>query len=140
MAKATFKVEVLTPEGEVFNDEVEMLSTRTTVGSIGVLANHTPLLGMLEPTELRLYRSETDIVRFAQGEGYIQVGENKALVLVEDALEPGALDVAELRDKLQTATAEADAAESGTEAQRRALRDKRRWEAFLEVAGGDSAA
>jgi len=140
MAKATFQVEVLTPEGEVFNEQVEMLSTRTTVGSIGVLANHTPLLGMLEPTELRLYRSESDIVRFAQGEGYIQVGDNKALVLVEDALEPTALDVAELRDKLATATAEAEAAEPGTEAQRRALRDKRRWEAFLEVAGGDSAA
>ena len=110
------------------------------MGSIGVLANHTPLLGMLEPTELRLYRSESDIVRFAQGEGYIQVGDNKALVLVEDALEPSALDVAELRDKLSTATAEAEAAEPGTEAQRRALRDKRRWEAFLEVAGGDGAA
>ena len=77
-----------------------MLSTRTTIGSIGVLANHTPLLGMLEPTELRLYRSETDIVRFAQGEGYIQVGDNKALVLVEEALAPEDLDVAELRDKL----------------------------------------
>jgi F-type H+-transporting ATPase subunit epsilon len=140
MAKATFQVEVLTPEGEVFNEQVEMLSTRTTVGSLGVLANHTPLLGMLEPTELRLYRSESDIVRFAQGEGYIQVGDNKALVLVEDALEPTALDVAELRDKLATATAEAQAAEPGTEAQRRALRDKRRWEAFLAVAGDDSAA
>ena len=140
MAKATFQVEVLTPEGEVFNEQVEMLSTRTTVGSLGVLANHTPLLGMLEPTELRLYRSESEIVRFAQGEGYIQVGDNKALVLVEDALEPTALDVAELRDKLATATAEAQAAEPGTEAQRRALRDKRRWEAFLEVAGADSAA
>ena len=140
MAKATFQVEVLTPEGEVFNEQVEMLSTRTTVGSIGVLANHTPLLGMLEPTELRLYRSDSDIVRFAQGEGYIQVGDNKALVLVEDALEPTALDVAELRDKLATATAEAEAAETGTEAQRRALRDKRRWEAFLEVAGADSSA
>ena len=139
MAKATFQVEVLTPEGEVFNEQVEMLSTRTTVGSLGVLANHTPLLGMLEPTELRLYRSESDIVRFAQGEGYIQVGDNKALVLVEDAFEPGALDVAELRDKLRTATAEAEAAEPGTEAQRRALRDKRRWEAFLSVAGDDSA-
>ena len=140
MAKATFQVEVLTPEGEVFNEQVEMLSTRTTVGSLGVLANHTPLLGMLEPTELRLYRSESDIVRFAQGEGYIQVGDNKALVLVEDALEPTALDVAELRDKLATATAEAESAEPGTEAQRRALRDKRRWAAFLAVAGGDSPA
>ena len=54
MARTAFKVEVLTPEGEVFNDEVEMVSTRTTVGSIGILANHQPLLGMLEPTDGRL--------------------------------------------------------------------------------------
>ena len=64
MARTKFRVEVLTPEGEVFNDEVEMVSTRTTVGSIGVLAHHQPLLGMLEPTELRLYKSESDIERF----------------------------------------------------------------------------
>jgi F-type H+-transporting ATPase subunit epsilon len=73
MARTPFKVEVLTPEGEVFSDEVEMVSTRTTVGSIGVLANHQPLLGLLEPTELRLYKSESDVERFAQAEGYLQV-------------------------------------------------------------------
>ena len=55
--------------GEVFSEEVEMLSTRTTVGSIGILANHEPVLATLVEAELRLYRSETDIVRFAQGEG-----------------------------------------------------------------------
>ncbi|MCU0258477.1 MAG: ATP synthase F1 subunit epsilon [Solirubrobacteraceae bacterium] len=136
MARTPFRVEILTPEGEVFNEEVEMLSTRTAVGSLGVLANHTPLLGMLEPTELRLYRSETEIVRFAQGEGYIQVGENRALVLVEDAIRPEDLDAADLQDKLRNATAEVEAAETGTEAQRRALRDQRRWQAFLAVAGG----
>ena len=81
MARTKFRVEVLTPEGEVFNDDVEMVSTRTEVGSIGVLANHTPLLGLLEPTELRLYRSEDDIVRFAQGEGYLQVRKHFALIL-----------------------------------------------------------
>ena len=47
MARTPFQVEVLTPEGEAFNDEVEMVSTRTPVGSIGILANHQPLLGML---------------------------------------------------------------------------------------------
>ena len=137
MAKTRFRVEVLTPEGEVFNEEVEMLSTRTTVGSVGVLANHTPLLGMLEPTELRLYRSDTDIVRFAQGEGYIQIGDNKALVLVEEALRPVDLNVAEIQEKLQRAEAEASSAESHSEAEKVALRDKRRWEAFLRVAGGE---
>ena len=138
MAKTKFRVEVLTPEGEVFNEEVEMLSTRTEVGSIGILAGHQPLLGMLAPTELRLYRSDNDIVRFAQGEGYLQVRNQFALVLVEDAIKPEDLDVAELREKLARATAEADQAEDHSEAQRRAQRDKRRWEAFLAVAGADA--
>ncbi len=62
MAHTKFGVEVLTPEGEVFNEEVEMVSTRTVIGSIGILANHEPLLAMLDPTELRLYRSDSDIV------------------------------------------------------------------------------
>ena len=87
MARSSFPVEVLTPEGEVWNGEVEMLSTRTTTGSVGVLANHSPLMAILEPTELRLYQSETDVVRFAQAEGYLQVVNNSALVLVEDAIE-----------------------------------------------------
>ena len=69
MAFATFKVEVLTPEGEVFNDDVELLSTFTSVGSIGIRAHHQPLLAMLDPTELRLYKSESEVVRYAQGEG-----------------------------------------------------------------------
>ncbi len=92
MARTKFPVEVLTPEGEVFSDEIEMLSTRTSVGSIGVLANHEPVLAMLEPTELRLYRSDSEIVRFAQAEGYLQFAENRALVLVEEAIAPDALD------------------------------------------------
>ena len=88
MAHTKFPVEVLTPEGAVFSDEVEMISTVTTVGSIGMLAGHEPVLAMLEPTELRLYRSETEIVRYAQGEGYLQFADNRALVLVEEAVPP----------------------------------------------------
>jgi F-type H+-transporting ATPase subunit epsilon len=87
MARTKFPVEVLTPEGVVFDEEVEMVSTRTASGSIGILAGHEPVLATLEPTELRLYRSETDIVRFAQGEGYLQFAENRALVLVQEATE-----------------------------------------------------
>jgi F-type H+-transporting ATPase subunit epsilon len=136
VARTPFKVEVLTPEGEVFNDEVEMLSTRTVVGSIGILANHQPLLAMLDPTELRLYKSESDIVRFAQGEGYLQVGSEGALVLVQDAEEPDSLDAGDLRDRLQTAERELEQAEDGSEAERAAQRDKRRWEAFLRIAEG----
>jgi F-type H+-transporting ATPase subunit epsilon len=136
MARTPFKVEVLTPEGEVFSDEVEMVSTRTTVGSIGILANHEPLLGLLEPTELRLYRSESEIERFAQGEGYIQVGADGVLVLVEEAMPPEQLDASDLQDRLRRAEEAAERAEDGSEEQRRAQRDRKRWEAFLRIAGG----
>ena len=136
MARTPFKVEVLTPEGEVFSDEVEMVSTRTTVGSIGILANHEPLLGMLEPTELRLYRSETEFDRFAQGEGYIQVGAEGVLVLVEEALAPDQLDTSDLQDRLRRAEEAAERAEEDSEERSRAQREVKRYEAFLEVAGG----
>ena len=134
MARTKFPVEVLTPEGEVFSDEIEMLSTRTAVGSIGVLANHEPVLAMLEPTELRLYRSDSDIVRFAQAEGYLQFADNRALVLVEEAIAPDALDRQTFEQRLKEAHESAERAEDGTEQQARAQRDVRRYEAFLAVA------
>ncbi len=134
MARTKFPVEVLTPEGEVFKDEIEMLSTRTSVGSIGVLANHAPLLAQLEPTELRLYRSESEIVRFAQAEGYLQFSENHALVLVEEAIAPDALDRAAFETRLGDSQAAAERAEEGSEEKARALRDAKRYEAFLSVA------
>jgi F-type H+-transporting ATPase subunit epsilon len=113
-----------------------MISTRTAIGSIGILANHAPLLAMLDPTELRLYRSDSEIVRFAQSEGYIQVAENRALLLVEEAHEPDALDAAQLRDRLQQAESELEGAGEDSEKRRVAERDKRRWEAFLRIAEG----
>jgi F-type H+-transporting ATPase subunit epsilon len=85
VARSKFPVEVLTPEGIVFDEEVEMVSTRTSAGSVGILANHEPVLATLEEAELRLYRSETDVVSFKQGEGYLQFAENRALVLVQEA-------------------------------------------------------
>jgi F-type H+-transporting ATPase subunit epsilon len=136
MAHKKFRVEVLTPEGELFNDEVEMVSTRTTTGSIGVLADHAPVLAMLDPTELRLYKTESEVVRFAQAEGYMQVGENHALLLVQEAHAPSQLDAADLRERLRQAESELESAGEDTERQRVAQRNKRRWERFLRIAEG----
>ncbi len=134
-----FRVEVLTPEGSVFEDEVTMVSTRTEIGSIGIRARHQPLLGMLVPTELRLYRSEDDIVRYAQGEGYVQVSADGVLLLVEEAQTPDELDVADLREKLKVAEDGLSSSGEGTEERKRCSRDKRRWETFLRIAGDGGA-
>jgi F-type H+-transporting ATPase subunit epsilon len=137
MARTPFRTEVLTPEGSCFDEEVVQVSTRTTTGSIGILARHQPLLGILEPTELRLYRSESDIVTYAQGEGYVQVSPEGVLILVEEAHPPDSLDLADLRDKLSNAEEALSSAEPDSEEQRRAARAKRRWEAFIRIAEGD---
>jgi F-type H+-transporting ATPase subunit epsilon len=150
-----FPVEVLTPEGEVFNDEVEMLSTRTTVGEVGVMANHAPLLATLDPAELRLHLSESETKRFAQGEGYLQVFANHALVLVEECTEPERIDREAQRAKLRKAeevleridqealkqrvreartTVERDEARELTAEYDNALADRKRAETFLRLA------
>jgi F-type H+-transporting ATPase subunit epsilon len=135
MARNSFPVEVLTPEGKVFEDEVEMVSTRTTTGSIGVLANHAPLMAILEPTELRLYKSDSDVVRFAQGEGYLQVVDNTALVLVEEAIAPDEMDRSAFEARLKEARDAAERADEGSEERARAEREVKRYEAFLAVGG-----
>jgi F-type H+-transporting ATPase subunit epsilon len=136
MARSSFPVEVLTPEGKVFEDEVEMVSTKTTTGSIGILANHAPLMAILEPTELRLYKSDSDVVRFAQGEGYLQVVENSALVLVEEAIAPDDIDRSAFESRLKEARDAVERAEEDSEERSRAEREVKRYEAFLEVGSG----
>lgn len=136
MAHASFPVEVLTPEGQVFAGDVEMVSTRTSVGSIGILAHHQPLLGMLEPAELRLHRTESDVVRFAQAEGYVQVSPEGVLLLVEEAVPADRIDTAEQQERLRRAEEELSSCEEGTEQHRVAARARRRAETFLRIAGG----
>jgi F-type H+-transporting ATPase subunit epsilon len=140
MARNPFPVEVLTPEGKIFDDEVEMVSTRTGTGSLGVLANHAPLMAMLEPTELRLYTSgsenpgSADYESYAQGEGYLQVVDNSALIIVEDAVKPEDLDKSELESRLSDAESARDDAEEDSEELRRAEREIARAKAFIRIA------
>src|ERR1700733_3801146 len=96
-------VEVLTPEGEVFEGEVRQLSTRTEVGEIGVLANHAPLLAALRPTVLRLHVSDSETKRYAQSHGWLQIYGNRARLLVEEALDPESLDAGALKEQLSDA-------------------------------------
>jgi F-type H+-transporting ATPase subunit epsilon len=100
-----------------------------------VLANHAPLMGILEPTELRLYKSESDVEKFAQGEGYLQVVDNVALVLVEEAIPPDDLDKSDIESRLKDAENSLQDAEEDSEEFRRCERNVKRYKAFLDVAG-----
>ena len=131
-----FEVEVLTPEGEVFNGEVSQVSTRTAVGEIGILANHAPLLAALKPTELRLHVGDSETKTYAQAHGWLQVFGNHARLLVEEAIAPEDLDAAALKEQLSDAEQRFSEAEEGSGAQGRAAKDRDRAEAFLAISQG----
>jgi F-type H+-transporting ATPase subunit epsilon len=137
MAEHNVSVRVLTPEGEVFDGEVQQLSTRTAVGEIGILANHVPVLARLRPTELRLHMPDGEVRRWAQAEGWLQVFANRATVLVGEAIPPENLDSGELRGRIEDADARLRESEQGSGAWTQAQKDKDRAEAFLQVAGAE---
>jgi F-type H+-transporting ATPase subunit epsilon len=133
----TFPVEVLTPEGEVFNGDVVQLSTRTMVGEVGILANHAPMLAALTPTELRLKISDSETKRYAQSHGMLQVFGNRAQVLVEQATVPEDLDAAVLESELADAKQRFSEAPEDSAARQRAAKDRERAETFLRIAQGN---
>lgn len=136
----TFQVDVLTPEGPVFEGEVFQLSARTVAGEVGVRARHVPMLARLVPAELRLYATQAEFnadgggTRYAAVEGWLEVFANKATVLIGEAVPPDQLDAADQRERLRGAEQRLEEAEEGTAAYEAAERDLARAEAFLAIA------
>ncbi|MGD9737720.1 MAG: ATP synthase F1 subunit epsilon [Solirubrobacterales bacterium] len=135
-AEHMIDVEVLTPEGEVFEGEARMVSTRTEVGEIGILANHAPLLAALRPTELRLKVSDSETKRYAQAHGWLQIFGNRARLLVEEAIAPEDLDAGVLKEQLSDAEQRLRESDEESAEFARAQKDKDRAEAFLSIAQG----
>jgi F-type H+-transporting ATPase subunit epsilon len=132
----TLEAQVLTPEGEVFSGELTQLSTRTTMGEIGILARHAPMVARLVPAELRLHPPGEEVQRYAQGEGWLEVFANRARVLIAEAVPPDQLDAGDLRERLEEAEQRLSDAEEGSSAHDMAEREKRRFETFLQIAEG----
>ena len=133
MAHPQFQAEVLTPEGKVYEGDVEQVSTRTGVGEVGILAHHAPMLARLVPAELRIHVSEGDVQRYAQGEGWIEVFANRARVLISEAVPVDRLDAGDLRERLREAEQRVSDAEEDSEAREQAERERVRLEAFLKI-------
>ena len=131
---ATFPIEVMTPEGPAFKGEVEMISTRTAIGSLGIKANHQPIMTMLEVSELRLHMEDGEVQRYAQAEGYLQMTENEALLLVEEAIPADQLNIDDLRAKLGEAESRLEKAETASAAEERAKKDVARYTLYLAIA------
>ena len=115
MAGKTFELSLVTPEGAAFEGEVEMLVVPGDAGEIGVLARHAPLVAMLKAGSTRIYRDRDsgEVVEFATGAGFFKVEQDRALALVEDAVDARQIDSARAQEQLEEAKAELDRVESG---------------------------
>ena len=100
---ATFKVSVLTPERGVLDSEVVHLYARGSLGYLGVLAHHAPLLTSLEPGLLSLRFPDGGQRHFAVSGGFLEVSENRATVLADAAEAADEIDVARAEEAARRA-------------------------------------
>ena len=113
-AARTFDLSVVTPEGAAFEGEAEMLIVPGAAGEIGILARHAPLVAMLRAGEIRI-KADGHWEAFAAGPGYCKVHQDRALVLVDDAVRAEDIDLAEARREVEQARAQLERADAGEE-------------------------
>jgi F-type H+-transporting ATPase subunit epsilon len=101
-AVRTFDLSLVTPDGAAFEGEAEMLIVPGAAGEIGILARHAPLVAMLRAGEIRV-KADGDWQAFAAGPGYCKVQQDRALVLVDDAVRADDIDVEEARREIEEA-------------------------------------
>ena len=106
---------LVTPEGPAFEGDVEMLVVPGADGEIGVLARHAPLVALLNAGSTRVYRdrSSGEVLEFATGPGFFKVEQDRALALVDDAVEAREIDDARAQAQLEEARAELERIERG---------------------------
>jgi F-type H+-transporting ATPase subunit epsilon len=137
-AQRTFDLSLVTPEGAAFEGEAEMLIVPGAAGEIGVLARHAPLVAMLKAGEIRV-KAGGEWQAFAAGPGYFKVQQDRALVLVDDAVRAEEIDIEEARREADEAKALLEKIDAGDEEHDRWRVEQRlrHAENKLAVAGRD---
>jgi F-type H+-transporting ATPase subunit epsilon len=131
----TFDLSLVTPEGAAFEGEVEMVIVPGDDGEIGVLARHAPLVAMLRAGETRV-KADGEWSWFATGPGFFKVQQDRAIVLVDDAVRAREIDVEAARREVEELKAELERAEGDEDVDRWKLEQRlRHAENKIEVAG-----
>jgi F-type H+-transporting ATPase subunit epsilon len=113
--RRTFSISLVTPEGAVFEDEAEMIIVPGDAGEIGVLARHAPLIALLRAGSTRVYRSvdREEVEEFATGPGFFSVEQDRALALVDTAVDVREIDPDAAERQLEEARSELERLERG---------------------------
>jgi F-type H+-transporting ATPase subunit epsilon len=110
-----FDVSIVTPDGAAFEGAAELLIVPGAAGEIGVLARHAPLVATLKAGSTRIYlnREAEEVVELATGPGFFKVELDRALALVDDAVDVKEIDDARAQAQLEEARAELEKVEAG---------------------------
>ena len=131
-----YPVELITPEGIVFSGDAQILVVPGAAGELGILANHAPLISLLEPGETRVTDAEGTVRRYATDDGFVQVRKNQTLVLVGEAVDAESIDASDANRRLEEARAALDRANEGDGDVYAARREVGFAEALVKTAAG----
>ena len=104
---------LVTPDGPVFQGDAHMLIVPGAAGEIGVLARHAPLVATLKAGSTRVHVGANEVLEFATGPGFFKVELDRALALVDDAVNVRAIDDDRAQAQLEAARAELEKLDAG---------------------------
>jgi F-type H+-transporting ATPase subunit epsilon len=109
-----FDLSVVTPDGSVFDGQAEMIIVPGQIGDIGVLARHAPLIATLRAGSTRIDPGGgADVIELATGPGFFQMLHDRAIALVDAAVDAAHIDHDAAQAQLEAAQAELAAIEAG---------------------------
>jgi F-type H+-transporting ATPase subunit epsilon len=108
-----FSVSVVTPDGPAYEGDAQMIIVPGAAGEIGVLARHAPLIATLKAGSTRVHVNDTEVLEFATGPGFFQVLQDRAIALVDDAVNALKIDAVRAQEQLEAAQAELEEIERG---------------------------
>jgi F-type H+-transporting ATPase subunit epsilon len=109
---ATIKLEIVTPEGKAYSEDVDMVTLTGIDGEMGILPQHMPLMTQLVPGEI-IAKKGSETIFLAVGEGFVQVTGDRIAILSDMAI--NAKDIDEAKAEEARRAAEARLAQKVTE-------------------------
>ncbi len=82
---ATLKLEIVTPEGVTYSENVEMVTLPGSEGEMGIFPNHVPLMTQVVSGEIAARRNGRD-EWLAVGDGFVEITANRVAILTDMAI------------------------------------------------------
>src|ERR1700741_3017036 len=109
-----FDLSLVTPDGAAYEGQAELVIVPGQIGEIGILARHAPLIATLRAGSTRIHPGDgAEVIEFATGPGFFQVLHDRAIALVDDAVDAAHVDTERAGAQLEAARAELEAIDRG---------------------------